>query len=194
MLSPDADYGVIWLHTPGIHIKFFRAHIVVIFLGTDTLKAQRTSPGDNLFSSLGALNIMCSMFILNGAYHLRCPIRHLQREFVVFGTSFASLHLLLFLDVVVPVEHLNVKFHKANWMGYSAALPQSIWHLLMEESKALQSWLQSLFVLRCQLRILIHIHQRWMRMETSKLQYLCCQAWFHKTVEGTSERDYCYVE
>ena len=36
MLSPDADCGIIWLHTPGIHIRFFHAHIVVIFLGTDT--------------------------------------------------------------------------------------------------------------------------------------------------------------
>ena len=31
VLSPNADYGVIWLHTPWIHIRFFGAHIVVIF-------------------------------------------------------------------------------------------------------------------------------------------------------------------
>ena len=63
MLSPDADCGVIWLHTSGIHIRFFRAHIVVIFLGTDTLKAQRASTGDKFFGLLGALNITYSMFI-----------------------------------------------------------------------------------------------------------------------------------
>ena len=66
MLSPDADCGIIWLHTPGIHVKFFRAHIVVIFLKTDTSKAQRASPGDKFFGSLGALNITYSMFIQMG--------------------------------------------------------------------------------------------------------------------------------
>ena len=79
-------------------------------------------------------------------------------------------------------------------MGYSTALPQSIRHLSREALKALQSWLQFLFVLPCQLRILIHILQWWMRMETSELQYPCCQARFQKTVEGTSEHDHCYVE
>ena len=29
VLSTDADCGVIWLHTPGIHIRFFGAHVVV---------------------------------------------------------------------------------------------------------------------------------------------------------------------
>ena len=62
VLSPDADCGVIWLHTSGIHIRFFRAHIVVIFLGTDTSKAQRASTGDKFFGSLGAFNITYSMF------------------------------------------------------------------------------------------------------------------------------------
>ena len=71
MLSPDADYGVIWLHILGIHIRFFRAHIVVIFLGTDTSKAQRTSPDDKFFASLGALNIMYSIC------HSRRRNRHL---------------------------------------------------------------------------------------------------------------------
>ena len=33
VLSSDADYGIIWLHTSGIHIRFFCAHVVVIFLG-----------------------------------------------------------------------------------------------------------------------------------------------------------------
>ena len=66
VLSPDADYGVIWLHTPGIHIRFFRAHIVVIFLGTDTSNAQRASTGDKFFGLLRALNITYSMFIQMG--------------------------------------------------------------------------------------------------------------------------------
>ena len=66
VLSPDADCGVIWLYTPGIHIKFFDAHVVVIFLGTHTSKAQRASTGDKFFGSLGALNIMYSMFIQMG--------------------------------------------------------------------------------------------------------------------------------
>ena len=79
-------------------------------------------------------------------------------------------------------------------MGYSAGLLQSVRHLSREASKVLQSSLRFLFVLRCQLWILIHILQWWMRMETSELQNPCCQARFQKTVEGTSERDYCYVE
>ena len=66
VLSPDADCGVIWLHTPGIHIRFFRAHIVVIFLGTDTSKAQRASTGDKFFGSLGVLNSTYSIFIQMG--------------------------------------------------------------------------------------------------------------------------------
>ena len=66
VLSPDADYGVIWLHTPQIHIRFFGAHIVVIFLGTHTSKAQRASTSDKFFGSLGALNITYSMFIQTG--------------------------------------------------------------------------------------------------------------------------------
>ena len=49
VLSPDADCGVIWLHTPEIHIRFFRAHVVVIFLGTHTSKAQRASTSDKFF-------------------------------------------------------------------------------------------------------------------------------------------------
>ena len=166
MLNPDADCGVIWFHTLGIHIRFFRAHIVVIFLGTNTSKAQRASTGDKFFGSLGALNITYSMFIQMGHAIRDIVIVTYKgpRGFVILGTSFASLHLLFFLDVVVQVEHLNVKFHKADWMGYLAALPQSVRHLLMEESKALQSWLRFLSVLRCQLWILIHIHQWWMRM------------------------------
>ena len=72
MLSPNADCGVIWLHTLGIHIRFFRAHIVVILLGTDTSKAQRASTGDKFFGSLGALNIMYSMFIQMG--HAICDV------------------------------------------------------------------------------------------------------------------------
>ena len=66
VLSPDADCEVIWLHTPGIHIRFFRAHVVVIFLGTHTSKAQRASTGEKFFGSLGALNITYSMFIQMG--------------------------------------------------------------------------------------------------------------------------------
>ena len=75
----------------------------------------------------------------NGACHPRRRSRHLQRGFVVLGTSFASLHFLLFVEVVVQGEHLNVKFHEVDWMGYSAALPQSVWHLSREASKASQS-------------------------------------------------------
>ena len=66
VLSPDADCGVIWLHTPRIHIRFFGAHIVVIFLETYTSKAQRTSTSDKFFGLLGALNITYSMFIQMG--------------------------------------------------------------------------------------------------------------------------------
>ena len=66
ILSPNADYRVIWFHTLGIHVKFFRAHIIVIFLGIDTSKAQRASPGDKFFGLLGALNITYSMFIQIG--------------------------------------------------------------------------------------------------------------------------------
>ena len=66
VLSPDADCGVIWLHTPRIHIRFFGAHILLIFLGTHTLKAQRASTNDKFFGSLGALNITYSMFIQMG--------------------------------------------------------------------------------------------------------------------------------
>ena len=66
VLSPDADCGVIWLHTLRIHIRFFGAHIVVIFLGTHTSKAQRASTSDKFFGSLGALNITYSMFIQMG--------------------------------------------------------------------------------------------------------------------------------
>ena len=57
LLSPNADCGVIWLHTLEIHIRFFDAHVVVIFLGTHTSKVQRASTGDKFFGSLGALNI-----------------------------------------------------------------------------------------------------------------------------------------
>ena len=63
VLSPDADYGVIWLHTPRIYIRFFGAHVIVLFLGTHTSKAQRPSTSDKFFGSLGALNITYSMFI-----------------------------------------------------------------------------------------------------------------------------------
>ena len=64
VLSPDADCGVIWLHTLGIYI--FGAHAVLIFLGTHTSKAQRASTSDKFFGSLGALNITHSMFIQMG--------------------------------------------------------------------------------------------------------------------------------
>ena len=183
MLSLNANCGVIWLHTPGIHIRFFGAHVVVIFLGTPTSKAQRASTGDKFFGSLGALNITYGSsqhhhVHPNGACHPRRCNHHLQRGFVVLGTSFASLHLLLFVDVLVQVEHVNVKFHEADWMGYSAALPQSVRHLWREALKASQSWLRFLFMLRCQLQILIHIPQWWIRMETSELQYPYCQARF----------------
>ena len=64
VLSLDADYGVIWLHIPGIHIN--------IFLETDTSKAQRASTGDKFFGLLGALNITYSMFIQIG--HAICNV------------------------------------------------------------------------------------------------------------------------
>ena len=63
VLSPDANCGVIWLHTPRIHIRFFGAHVVVLFLGTHTSKVQRSSTSDKFFGLLGALNITYSMFI-----------------------------------------------------------------------------------------------------------------------------------
>ena len=63
VLSPDAECGVIWLHTPRIHIRFFGAHVIVLFLGTHTSKGQRASTSDKFLGSLGALNIMYSMFI-----------------------------------------------------------------------------------------------------------------------------------
>ena len=66
VLSPDADCGVIWLHTPRIYIRFFGAHVIVLFLGTHTSKAQRPSTSDKFFGSLGALNITYSMFIQMG--------------------------------------------------------------------------------------------------------------------------------
>ena len=66
VLSPDADYGVIWLHTPRIHIRFFGAHVVVLFLGTHTSKAQKASTSDKFFGLLGALNITYSMLIQMG--------------------------------------------------------------------------------------------------------------------------------
>ena len=66
VLSPDADCGVIWLHIPRIHIRFFGAHVVVLFLGTHTLKAQRPSTSDKFFGSLRALNITYSIFIQMG--------------------------------------------------------------------------------------------------------------------------------
>ena len=164
VLSPDADCGVIWLHTPRIHIRFFGAHVVVLFLGTHTSKAQRPSTSDKFLGSLEALNITYSMFIQMG---------HAIHD-VVLGTSFASLHLLLFVDAVVQGKHLNAKLHEVDWMGYSAALPQSVRHLSREALKASQFWLRFLFVLRCQLRILIHILQWWIRMETSEFQNPYC--------------------
>ena len=63
VLSPDVDCRIIWLHTLRIHIRFFGAHIVVLFLGTHTSKAQRASTSDKFFGSLGALNITYSMLI-----------------------------------------------------------------------------------------------------------------------------------
>ena len=70
-----------------------------------------------------------------------------------------SSPLLLLVDAVVQGEHLNVKLHEVDWMGYSNALPQSVRHLSRKALKASQSWLLFLFVLRCQLRILIQILQ-----------------------------------
>ena len=72
VLSPDANCRIIWLHTPWIHIRFFRVHVVVIFLGTNTSKAQRASTGDKFFGLLGALNITYSMFIQMG--HAICDV------------------------------------------------------------------------------------------------------------------------
>ena len=72
VLSPDADCGIIWLHTPWIHIRFFGAHVVVLFLGTHTSKAQSASTSDKLFGSLGALNSTYSMFIQMG--HAICDV------------------------------------------------------------------------------------------------------------------------
>ena len=66
VLSLDADCGVVWLHTPRIHIRFFGAHVVVLFLGTHTSKAQRASTSDKFFGLLGALNITYSMLIQMG--------------------------------------------------------------------------------------------------------------------------------
>ena len=174
VLSPDADCGVIWLHTPRIHIRFFGAHVVVFFLGTHTSKAQRSSTSDKFLGSLGALNITYSMFIQMGHAIRDVVIVTYKGVFVVLGTSFASLHLLLFIDAVVLGKHLNAKLHEVDWMGYSAALPHSVRHLSKEALKASQSWLRILFVLRCQLRILIHILQWWMRMETSEFQNPYC--------------------
>ena len=44
VLSPDADCGVTWLHTPWIHIRFFGAHIVVIFLGLTLRRHKEPLP------------------------------------------------------------------------------------------------------------------------------------------------------
>ena len=85
VLSPDADCGIIWLHTPRIHIRFFGAHIVVIFLGTHTSKAQRPSTSDKFFGSLGALNITYSMFIQMG---------HAIRNVVIVTYKGGSLSLV----------------------------------------------------------------------------------------------------
>ena len=62
----DVDCRIIWLHTPGIHVRFFCVHIIVIFFGADTSKAQRASLGDKFDGLLRALNIMYSMFIQIG--------------------------------------------------------------------------------------------------------------------------------
>ena len=85
VLSPDADCGVIWLHTPQIHIRFFGAHIVVVFLGTHTSKAQRASTNDKFFGSLGALNIMYSMLI---------QMRHAIRDIVIVTHKGGSTSLV----------------------------------------------------------------------------------------------------
>ena len=66
VLSSDADCGVMWLHTTWIHIRFFGAHVIVLFLGTHISKAQRPSTSDKFLGSLGALNITYSMFIQMG--------------------------------------------------------------------------------------------------------------------------------
>ena len=46
MLNPDTGCRIIWLYTPEIHVSFFCAHIIVIFFGADTSKAQRASLDD----------------------------------------------------------------------------------------------------------------------------------------------------
>ena len=84
VLSPDVDCGVIWLHTPRIHIRFFGAHVVVLFLGTHTSKAQRPSTSDKFLGSLGALNITYSMFIQMG---------HVIRDIVIVTYKGGSLSL-----------------------------------------------------------------------------------------------------
>ena len=98
MLSPNVDCGVIWLHTPGIHVRFFRAHTVIIFLGTDTLKAQKASPGDKFFGSLGALNITYSMFIQMG---------HAIRDVVIiiYKGDIRPWYLLRFFAPFVVLGH-----------------------------------------------------------------------------------------
>ena len=66
MLSPDANYRIIWLHTPGIHVRFFYAHIIIIFFEAGTSKAQRASPDNKFFYLLRAPNITFFMFIQMG--------------------------------------------------------------------------------------------------------------------------------
>ena len=63
MLSPDADCRIIWLHTLGIYVRFFCAHIIVLFFRADTSKVQIASPDDKFFGLLRALDITYSMFI-----------------------------------------------------------------------------------------------------------------------------------
>ena len=62
VLSPDADCGVIWLHTPGIHIRFFRAHIVVIFLGLTLRRRKEPLPVTSFLIrwKLSTSRILCS--------------------------------------------------------------------------------------------------------------------------------------
>ena len=117
MLSLDADCGVIWLHTPRIHIRFFGAHVVIHFLGTHTLKAQRPSTSDKFLGSLGALNITYSMFIQMGHAIRDIVIVTLQRGFVILGTSFASLHFLLFVNAVVQGEASECKIARGRLDG-----------------------------------------------------------------------------
>ena len=66
MLSPNADCRIIWLHILGIHVRFLCAHIIVIFFGADTSKAQRAFLDDKFFGSLRPFNITYSMFIQMG--------------------------------------------------------------------------------------------------------------------------------